>query len=81
MSSKIIKKQKIMDEIRDVMRLHHYSIHTERSHCDWIQRFIHFHNMKSRDELKGGEFKIRFDTVSPLTSFKESRISTQFKHC
>jgi hypothetical protein len=54
MSSKIIKKQKIMDEIRDVMRLHHYSIHTERSHCDWIQRFIHFHNMKSRDELKGG---------------------------
>ncbi|ETR65720.1 MAG: integron integrase, partial [Candidatus Magnetoglobus multicellularis str. Araruama] len=47
-----------MDEIRDVMRLHHYSIHTERSYCDWIQRFIHFHNMKSRDELKEGELKI-----------------------
>jgi len=28
--------KKILDEVRDVMRLHHYSIHTERSYCDWI---------------------------------------------
>jgi len=32
-------QQKILDEVRDVMRLHHYSIHTERSYCDWIRRF------------------------------------------
>ena len=29
----------ILDEVRDVMRLHHYSIHTERAYCDWIRRF------------------------------------------
>jgi integron integrase len=58
MSSEKNKDRKIMDEVRDLMRLHHYSIHTERSYCDWIKRFIQFHKMKSRDDLKDGEFKI-----------------------
>ena len=52
------KEGKIMDEVRNVMRLHHYSIHTERSYCDWIKRFIQFHQMKSREDLKDGELKI-----------------------
>ena len=43
--------RKILDEVRDVMRLKHYSIHTERSYCGWIKRFIKFHQMKSRDDL------------------------------
>jgi len=33
------------------MRLHHYSIHTERTYLDWIKRYIAFHRMKSRDDL------------------------------
>lgn len=64
-----------MDEVRDYMRLHHYSIHTEKSYCDWIGRFIRFHQMKSRDDFENGEEKIeRFLThlavdgnVSPST--------------
>jgi len=28
------------------MRLKHYSIRTERSYCDWIERFIRFHNLR-----------------------------------
>ncbi len=52
------KNRKIMGEVSDVMRLHHYSIHTERSYCHWTQKFIYFHNMKSRDELKEGELRI-----------------------
>ena len=52
------KNQKLLDEVHAVMRLRHYSIHTERSYCDWIKRFVHFHDMKSRDDLKGGEPKI-----------------------
>lgn len=52
------QNKKIMDEVHDVMRLNHYSIHTERSYCDWIKRYIQFHKMKSRDDLIGGEAKI-----------------------
>ena len=40
------------------MRLGHYSIHTERSYCDWIKRYVFFHHMISRDDLKDGETKI-----------------------
>ncbi len=52
------KEQKIMEQVREYMRLHHYSIHSERSYCDWIKRFILFHGMKSRDDLREGEEKI-----------------------
>ncbi len=29
---------KLLDQIREVMRLRHYSIRTERSYCDWVRR-------------------------------------------
>ncbi len=53
-----IKNQKLMNEVHAVMRLEHYSIHTERSYSDWIKRFVKFHGMKSRNDLMGGEAKI-----------------------
>src|SRR6266571_3441193 len=47
-------KLKLLDQVREVMRLRHYSIRTEQCYCDWIRRFIKFHQMRSRDELLGG---------------------------
>src|SRR6266702_509784 len=44
-------KLKLLDQCREVMRLKHYSIRTERCYCDWIKRYIHFHHMKLREEL------------------------------
>jgi integron integrase len=49
---------KLLDQVRNVLRLHHYSIHTETSYVDWIKRYIRFHDMKSRDDLADGERKI-----------------------
>ena len=54
----IQKERKLLDEVRDVMRLHHYSIHTERTYYDWIKRYVLFHKMKSREDLSNGEHKI-----------------------
>ena len=51
-------KLKLLDQVREVMRLKHYSIRTERSYCDWIRRYIHFHKMQSREDLRGGEAKV-----------------------
>ena len=45
------KKTSILDDVRRVMRVNHYSIHTERTYCDWIKRFILFHKMQDRAEL------------------------------
>ncbi len=52
------KDRKILGEMSDVMRRRHYSIHTERSYCDWVKRYIFFHKMKSRDDLVNGERKV-----------------------
>jgi len=45
---------RLLEQVRNVMRLHHYSIHTERSYVDWIKRFINFHHMRSREDLANG---------------------------
>jgi site-specific recombinase XerD len=49
---------KLLDEVRQVLRLHPYSIHTERSYMEWIIRFVRFHGMRSRDHLFLAEPKI-----------------------
>ncbi|HWW01243.1 MAG TPA: phage integrase N-terminal SAM-like domain-containing protein [Candidatus Acidoferrum sp.] len=49
---------KLLDQVRNVMRLHHYSIHTERSYCDWIRRYVLFYRMHSREELLPAEPKM-----------------------
>jgi integron integrase len=52
------QQPKLLDEVRNVLRLHHYSIHTERSYVDWIVRFVRFHGMRSRADLVPAEPKI-----------------------
>ncbi len=44
-------KPKLLDELHNVMRRRHYSIHTERSYADWIKRYIHYYHMQNRQEL------------------------------
>ncbi len=48
----------MLEEVRDFMRLKHYSIHTERTYCDWITRYVHYHKMLKREDLQEGEKKI-----------------------
>ena len=52
------KGDKLLDQVQRVMRLQRYSIHTERTYMDWIRRYVRFHQMKSREDLQGGEEKI-----------------------
>ena len=33
---------KLLDRVRDVMRVKHYSLRTENTYCEWIERFIRF---------------------------------------
>ena len=51
-------KLKLLDQMREVMRLKHYSIRTERCYCDWVRRYIQHHGMRSRDEMFPAEEKI-----------------------
>jgi len=51
-------KAKLLDQMREVMRLRHYSIRTEQAYCDWVRRYVRFHDMKSREELAPAEAKV-----------------------
>ncbi len=70
------EERKLLDDVRDVMRLNHYSIHTERSYCDRIKRYVRFHGMSSRDDLKDGEKKVE-EFLTHLAVDKNVSASTQ----
>jgi len=44
-------KKKLLDQVRDVIRLKHYSIRTEETYVNWIKRFILFHNKRHPSEM------------------------------
>ncbi len=37
---------KLLHQVRDRLRLKHYSIRTEQAYVDWIKRFIWFHGRR-----------------------------------
>ena len=49
---------KVLDEMRNLMRRRHYSIHTERAYRDWVNRHDRLQNMRSWDRLRHGEEKM-----------------------
>jgi hypothetical protein len=51
-------QEMLLDQVRRVMRVQRYSIHSERTYVDWIRRYAKFHRMRSRADLDGGEAKI-----------------------
>jgi len=70
-------KLRLMEQVREVLRLKHYAIRTERCYCDWIKRYIHFHHMKLRDDLFAGpEAKIE-EFLSDLAVRGQVAASTQ----
>src|SRR5205807_8372699 len=42
---------KLIEQVRNVMRFKHYSLRTERTYWDWIERFIRFHAMRHPREM------------------------------
>jgi integron integrase len=51
------KPKKLLDQLRDVLRLKHYSLRTERSYCDWIKRFVRFHGLRHPLEMGTAEIE------------------------
>ena len=45
----------LLDQVRERIRLKHYSIRTEQAYVDWIRRFILFHGKRHPNEMGGPE--------------------------
>jgi len=45
------RPKKLLDQVRDAIRLKHYSIRTEEAYVSWIRRYILFHNKRHPTEM------------------------------
>lgn len=50
-------KPKLLDQVRNVMRVNHYSKKTEEAYISWIKRFILFHNKRHPIDMGAEEIK------------------------
>jgi integron integrase len=48
---------RLLDQVRDVIRLKHYSIRTEETYIGWIKRYIFFHDKRHPKDM--GEIEIK----------------------
>ncbi len=68
-------KKRLMDQVREVMRFHHYAYRTEQSYCLWIVRFIKFFQSQRHPREMGVPEVQRF--LSHLASEKNVAAATQ----
>lgn len=47
--------KKLLDKVREVIRLKHYSIRTEQAYIGWIKRYILFHNKRHPRNMSSPE--------------------------
>jgi hypothetical protein len=49
------RPKKLLDQVRDAIRLKHYSIRTEQAYIGWIKRYIFFHDVRHPAEMGTAE--------------------------
>ena len=54
-SAQPAQKPKLLDRLREAIRVRHYSIRTEEAYVQWVRRFIFFHNKRHPDEMGRAE--------------------------
>ena len=67
-------KQKLMDQVKEVLRYHHYAYRTEQTYCQWILRYIRFFDKTHPQNLNSKDIE-RF--LSHLALKGEVSASTQ----
>jgi integron integrase len=50
--------RKLLDHVRDVLRVNHYSVRTEEAYVGWIRRFILYHDKKHPREMGALEVEL-----------------------
>ena len=68
------KPGRLMDQVREVLRFHHYAFSTEKSYVSWILQYIRFNNLRHPKEMGKHEIE-RF--LSHLVINRNVSASTQ----
>ena len=65
---------RLMDQVREVLRYHHYALRTEESYVKWILSYIRFHGRKHPKDMGKPEIEA---FLSDLAVNKNCSVSTQ----
>ena len=66
---------KLLDQVRQVLRYHHYAYRTEQTYCDWIIQYVKFHKCRKPPREMG---KTEIDAfLSYLATERKVSASTQ----
>lgn len=49
--------KKLLDQVRDAIRLKHYAYRTEETYVQWIRRYILFHHKRHPKEMGNAEIE------------------------
>ena len=72
MGQKLAKK--LLDQVREIIRMKHYSPRTEKAYVGWIRRDILYHNKRHPSEMGAREIEIY---LSHLATERRVAASTQ----
>ncbi|MEE1950121.1 integron integrase [Pseudomonas alcaligenes] len=67
-------KPKLLDQVREQIRLRHYSIRTEAVYLEWVKRYIRFHKYRHPQEMGGPQVEA---FLSDLAVRRDVSASTQ----
>jgi integron integrase len=51
----VVRKPKLLEQVRNTLRVNHYSLRTEEAYLQWIRRFIFFHDKRHPAEMGAAE--------------------------
>ena len=86
------RPKKLLDQVRDAIRVRHYSIRTEQAYIGWARRFILFHNKRHPKDMGVPEIEtflthlavdgnVAASTQNPCTEPVEVRHSARSCFC
>lgn len=69
-----LQKPKLLDQVRERIRVKHYSLSTEKTYLYWIRFFIHFHHLRHPQDMGAPEVEA---FLSHLATQREVAAGTQ----
>jgi site-specific recombinase XerD len=70
----MLNKPRLLDQVRDRIRVKHYSLRTEQAYIQWIKRFIFFYGKRHPKDMAAPDVEA---FLSHLATEKNVSASTQ----
>ena len=75
------KSRKLLDQIRDAIRLKHYSYNTEKTYVHWAKRYILFHNKRHPAEMGTTEIEAFLTHLATAEMYLRPPRTRRLTHC